>query len=409
MNDTYRCLDHNDHGSATIVAHWFTEGMKREGMEEHPLMEQSEGVPLFYPHISKGALSKVEEVISGRWIGQGPRSEEFERRIGERFCPDMVPVAVNSGTSAIHLAYLLAGIKAGDEVLTPVFTCTATNIPLLYLGAKPVFVDVDLNTLNVSVSDMRKKVTSKTKAVVVVDYGGVPCDYQAIRELCDENNLILISDAAHSLGTRVDGNNISSYCDYIMYSFQAIKTITTADGGLLGIRDKSLASKAKRLRWFGIDRESKQKGVWQNDIWEVGYKYQLSDLSAAIGLANLEEYDKIMDIRRSILSRYYEEIDNSEISLLPCKDGYSHRIGETGAWLMTIRSARRVELMNYLRAHKIESAQVHYRNDRYSIFQDFANECPNMDRLEDEYLVIPCHTRMDESDVTKVIQALNSF
>ena len=372
-------------------------------------MEESSGIPLFYPHIAGSALAEVEAVLSSRWIGQGPKSAEFEQRIEHLFCPDMSAVAVNSGTSALHLAYILAGIGEGDEVLSPVFTCTATNIPLLYLKAQPVFVDIEIDTMNISLDDMRRKITPRTKAVVVVDYGGSPCDYEGIRNFCDEHGLTLISDAAHSLGTKVNGKNISHYCDFIVFSFQAIKTVTTADGGLLGIKDKSLVEKAKRIRWFGIDRESKQQGIWQNDIFEIGYKYQLSDLCAAIGLANLNEYPAIITKRREILDRYYKEISNPNICLMSSQRYTSSWIKEIGAWLMTIRCKHRTELMDFLRREGIESAQVHYRNDRYSIFSDYTNSCPNMDEVEDEYLVIPSHTRLKETDVSRIVKALNSF
>ena len=172
-------------------------------------------------------------------------------------------MSTGSGTDALHLAYILAGIKKNDEVITPVFTCTATNIPLLYIGAKIKFVDADPNTMNICIKDLKKKITKKTKAIICVHYGGIPCDMDEIKKIAKKNKIKVIEDAAQALGGKYNKQNIGTISDFTTFSFQAIKHITTGDGGMLCIKDKKLIEKAKRIRWFGIDRKKKQLGIWK--------------------------------------------------------------------------------------------------------------------------------------------------
>ena len=189
-------------------------------------------------------------------------------------------IATGAGTDALHLAYILSGLKFGDEVIAPVYTCTATNIPFLYMGVKIKFADVDPATMNISVESVKKLITSKTKAIVCTHYGGLPCDMDELRKIASRKKIPIIEDAAHALGATYGNKPIGSLSDFTMFSFQAIKHITTGDGGMLCIKNKKLLDKARRIRWFGIDREGKQKGTWKNDIYEVGYKYQMTDIGA---------------------------------------------------------------------------------------------------------------------------------
>ena len=161
-------------------------------MNEFPLLDPRDGIPLFYPYVPSEAIAEVTDTLSGRWIGQGPKVDLFEKKFEDMFLGQHRALAVGSGTDALHLAYLLADVTADDEVIVPVFTCTATNIPLLYIGAKIVFADIDPDTMNISVADVKRKITPKTKAIVCVDYGGVPCDYDALNALCREHGLKLI-------------------------------------------------------------------------------------------------------------------------------------------------------------------------------------------------------------------------
>src|SRR5215510_1192940 len=282
--------------------------MARSPKNDLPMMSSDEGVVLFYPHVPKKAKEYVCDTLDSRWIGHGPKVEKFEADFRTKFGLPGPCAAVGSGTDALHLAYLLADIKPGDEVLAPVFTCTATNLPLLYIGAKIKFVDADPATLNISVEDLKAKISDRSKAIVVVHYGGLPCDMAEIGALATQYGIPVIEDAAHALGAAYDGVPIGAVSEFTMYSFQAIKHLTTGDGGLLTFKDASLDALVRRLRWFGIDRNGKQSGIWNNDLLEVGYKYQMTDIGAAMGLASLEEFDDTFRYRKTLYQRYVDNL-----------------------------------------------------------------------------------------------------
>ena len=381
--------------------------MKKPVQDMSLMEEDSKNIVLFYPHVSELAKSSVMETLDSRWIGQGPKVKLFEENFSERFASNSPAIAVGSGTDALHLSYMLAGLKPGDEVIAPVFTCTATNIPFLYMGVKIKFADIDLNTMNIDVNHVRQLMNENVKAIICVHYGGLPCDMDELQSISNEWGIPIIEDAAHAVGGKYKGVNIGSISEFTMFSFQAIKHITTGDGGMLIVKDKNLIDKAERIRWFGIDRKSKQAGIWENDIKEIGYKYQMTDISAAMGIAALTEFDEQSRIRKEIFKIYETELANCE-RLRVVGAGFKDR--EHAAWLFTVIVEDRYKLQEKLRDNNIESNQVHFRNDRYSIFKEFTDGkvFPNMDKVEDDYLVLPLHTKMTVEDARRVCQVIKS-
>ncbi len=368
-----------------------------------PVMNEHDGIVLFHPHVPAKAIEEVTKVLQSRWIGQGPRVHEFETAFTSRFGGTGRSLAVGSGTDAMHLSYILAGLQPGDEVITPVFTCTATTIPFLYMGVTFKFADVDPETLNISVAHVRELVSDKTKAIVCVHYGGLPCDMSELLAIGKQYNIPIIEDAAHALGATYQGKTIGSISPFTMFSFQAIKHITTGDGGMLVVQDHDVAVKGERVRWFGIDRSNKQKGTWENDIYEVGYKYQMTDISAAMGLAALEEFDQTLSYRQKLFGVYEKELNGfSGIKLI----GSGVKDRTHAAWLCTAIVENRVEFMKYLRDNKIESGQIHYRNDRYSILGGRRDDLPMMDAVEDKYIVLPLNNHLTEDQIRYVCHTI---
>ncbi|MDP3958169.1 MAG: aminotransferase class V-fold PLP-dependent enzyme, partial [bacterium] len=221
-------------------------------------------VKLFQPYVSPLARKLVQKTLSTSWIGEGPVVKRFELEFGKKFGLKNV-AAVNSGTSALELAYELADIGRGDEVIAPVFTCTATNVPLVRRDARIVFADVDYD-LNMDVEDVRRKITKKTKAIIFVHFGGNNRGLKELLALCRKRGIVLIEDAAQAVGSEFWGK-----ADFAAVSLQAIKTLTSGDGGFLVCKKMSYCVKAKRLRWFGYDRDKKQK-LGDIDLKEAGYK-----------------------------------------------------------------------------------------------------------------------------------------
>lgn len=377
--------------------------------KDYPLLEaKGRSIPLFYPHIPKNAKKSVSKVLSTRWIGQGPLVDIFEKKFSNQFSDGMPVIAVGSGTDALHLAYLLCDIKKGDEIICPVFTCTATNIPLLYLDAKIKFADIDPDTLNISIKSVEKLITKKTKAIVFVNYGGILNNLDKLKKIAKKNKLFLIQDAAQSLGAKYRNKSITKYSDFTIFSFQAIKHITSGDGGALVVKNKSLEKIGKRLRWFGIDRPKKQGGTWENDIKEVGYKYQLTDLGACLLLDSMKEYKFIKSHRNSIYKTYLKNIiQNKKIKCVQSLDKNAKEV----MWLFTIISPFKDILQKKLREKNIETNQVHFRNDRYSIFKKFSKNknFKNMDNIQDKYLVLPLHTKMTINDAKRVSYEINKI
>jgi len=381
--------------------------MKKPVQDMSIMDANNENIVLFYPHVSELAKSSVIETLNSRWIGQGPKVKLFEESFSKKFGSNSPAIAVGSGTDALHLSYMLAGLKPGDEVIAPLFTCTATNIPFLYMDVKIKFADIDINTMNMDIEHIRELMSDKVKAIICVHYGGLPCDMDELQSIADEWGIPIIEDAAHAVGAKYKGIDIGSISDFTMFSFQAIKHITTGDGGMLIIKDKELVDKAERIRWFGIDRKSKQAGIWENDITEVGYKYQMTDIAAAMGIASLSEFDDQFKIRKEIFKTYEAELANCK-RLKMVGTGYKDR--EHAAWLFTVIVEDRFKLQEKLRDNNIESNQVHFRNDRYSIFKEFTDGkvFPNMDKIEDNYLVLPLHTKMTVADAKRVCKVIKS-
>ena len=377
---------------------------KEKPMNELPVMNESEGIVLFHPHIPEKAIEAVTNVLHSRWIGQGPRVAQFEKEFSQRFAGKGMSVAVGSGTDALHLAYILAGLKEGDEVITPVFTCTATSIPFLYMGVTIRFADVDPETLNINVQHVRELINEKTKAIVCVHYGGLPCDMDELHSIAREFEIPVIEDAAHALGATYKGKSIGEISPFTMFSFQAIKHITTGDGGMLIVQDTSLVQKAERIRWFGIDRSDKQKGTWENDITEVGYKYQMTDIGAALGLAALHEFDDTLSHRQSLFEEYKKGMHGAKgIKLI----GANANDRTHAAWLCTaLVENNREGFMHKLREKKIESSQVHFRNDRYSILGGRRDDLPHMDAVEENYIVLPLHLKMNKEHVHYICEVI---
>ena len=369
---------------------------------------KKKSVLLFYPYVSKKSAPNIKKKLSGRWLGQGPMVDKFEKDFQNKFAKNFSVIATGSGTDSLHLAYILAGLKKGDEIITTIFTCTATNIPMLYMGLKIKFADVDLNTMNISVKSVKKLITKKTKAIVVVHYGGLPCDMDELKKISKKNNITLIEDAAHALGAKYNGKTIGNISDFSTFSFQAIKHFTTGDGGILTIKNKKLEDKAKRIRWFGIDRKKKQQGIWDNDVSEIGYKYQMTDIAATMGCDSLKEFNFINKHRRKIYFTYLKELSKNK--KIKCIHDYNKK-KEHGAWLFTICLENKDYVQKKLRENQIETNQVHFRNDRYSIFKKFVKgkKFPNMDYLENRYLVLPLHHKVSVKDAKYICKLINKY
>ncbi len=311
-------------------------------------------------------------------LAEGAIVKQFEQEFTEKFGLKNV-LALNSGTSALELAYELAGIGEGDEVITPVLTCTATNIPLIHRKAKIVFADIDAD-LNINIQDVKKKITNKTKAIVFVHFGGNNRGLRDILEIARQKNIKVIEDAAQAVGSEYWGQS-----DFTCVSLQAIKTLTSGDGGFLVCDKREEFQKAKRLRWFGYDREEKQR-LGDTDLLEAGYKYHMNNITASIGLGNLRSIDRVLKHKNKLMDIY-------------SKAGMFANIWMCGGFTDDYTALKiEMEKAGY------EIGQHHYRNDKYTLFKQYKNDCPVMDFLDGKYFFVPFHYGVTESDARNIVK-----
>lgn len=355
-------------------------------------------------HISNKSIEYVNQVLHSTFISAGKVADDFEKELGSKL--GLVnPVTVNSGTSALHLGLVLAGVGRGDEVILPAQTFIATGLAVLMCGAKPVFADIQYDTGNICPESIKEKITKKTKAIIPVHWAGYPCDMDEINIIAKENNLIVIEDAAHAIGAQYKGKPIGSISQFTVFSFQAIKHLTTGDGGALCCSEIEMADRAKKLRWFGIDRENSIPSILGErvyDVSEVGYKYHLNDLSAAVGLGNLDDLEAILTRRMQIAQQYYKGLkDVSGLSFLNYKNDRT-----SSFWLFTILVEKRENFVKFLKTNRIPASVVHLRIDKNSIFGGITEGLVNQAKFNEMQISLPIHESLIDSDVDYIIKSI---
>src|SRR5437879_3605399 len=264
-------------------------------------------VPFHRAPIGEEEVRAVSEVIRSGWLTMGPNTFEFEKEfakyVGARYA-----VAVSTGTAALHLALEAAGVQAGDEVLLPTTTFTATAEAVIYLGALPVLVDIDPITMNLDPEDTTRRITPKTKAIIPVHFGGQPCDMDEIHMLARAHRLRVIEDAAHALPSEYHGKRVGRISDFTCFSFYATKTLTTGEGGMITTDNESVGERMRLMRLHGIERDAWKRyrgdGSWHYDVLESGFKYNLTDFQSAMGLVQLAKCDRMRNARVAIAERY---------------------------------------------------------------------------------------------------------
>lgn len=364
-------------------------------------------IPLFRVNMPAGVDQPLLDTLHSGYVTEGPKVKEFEKRLGQIIGNDKI-AAVNSGTSALTLALRLAGVGPGNEVITTPMTCSATNLPILNAYAVPVWADVDYRTGNIDPASIESLITERTKAIMIVDWGGLPCDLHAIMKIARKHGLRVIEDAAHAFGAKFDGKFIGSIADFTCFSFQAIKHITTIDGGAIACLDQKDYERAKRLRWFGIDRESPAKDTRIDlDIEEAGYKFHMNDVAATIGLVGLETINKIIKRRQQIAIRYA-----AELPMIYDRPPVPTSWVESAFWLYTITMPAQWvnDFKTFMIDRGIAVSKVHRRNDTYSVFKKWSGQkLHGLDRFYDSMMCIPIHEQMTDDEVKTVIDAANGF
>ncbi|MFQ5651708.1 MAG: DegT/DnrJ/EryC1/StrS family aminotransferase [bacterium] len=321
---------------------------------------------VFMPENIDEVMVPLREVLKGGWIGEGPRVREFEHRIAQFLGTEKV-TALNSCTSALQLALRLCEVGIGDEVITTPMTCMATNEPIVLSGATPVWADVQPDTGNIDPDSIRSKITLRTKVIMIVHWGGYPCDIAEIQAIAQEHGLKVVEDCAHAWGAVYRDTLVGNHSDFACFSLQAIKHFTTGDGGILVCKHEQDHMRARSLKWFGIDREQRREnelGVAEWDIGEAGYKFQMNDIAATIGLAQLPYLSDLLARRRENAAYYQKHLEDLEhAELLQEKDDR-----QSAYWLFTIKVDERERFIKHMKQAGVATSIVHMRNDLHSLF-----------------------------------------
>ena len=377
-------------------------------------------IPLFKVAMADSAPDAVAAVLRSGYIGQGPKVEELEARLVDVVGTPRL-MTVNSATSGLHLAlHLMRGVTAadgrpaladGDEVLASPLTCTATNWPILANRLRIKWVDVDPANCNLDLDDLEAKITPTTRAVMLVHWGGYPVDLERLDGVLDRAQQrfgfrpVVVEDCAHAWGSTYHGTHLGTHGNAAVFSFQAIKHFTSGDGGLLVVPDEDRYRRGKLLRWYGIDREGERADFrCEADVSEFGFKFHMNDINAAIGLANLDIIDSVVQRHQANAAAYdaaFAGIDGVRL-MERAPDRTS------ASWLYTLAVERRDDFMRMMAGRNIAVSRVHERNDIHSTVAEFVTDLPRLDALVAEMICIPVGWWISPEQRERVIDAVRS-
>ena len=372
-------------------------------------------IPFHKPYITEDEVSEVLDTVRSGWLTMGPKTFEFEREFCD-YLGSKNAVALNSGTSALHLSLKAIGLEPGDEVILPTMTFTATAEVVCYFNAKPVLVDIERSTCNIDVSAVEKAITSKTRAIMPVHFGGLPCDMDSIMQLAESKNLYVIEDAAHSLPASFKGKSIGTIGDLTCFSFYATKPLAAGEGGMVTTENEEWADRMRMLRLHGISKDAWKRysngGSWYYEVLETGYKYNMTDIQASIALSQLKKLDRMWETRMRISEQYTHAFSHYEPLVTP-QIG-NDRVSSFHLYPLKINP----ETLNIDRAEFIEilkekgiGTSVHFiplhRQPFYkNTFSYRTDEFPEAEWAYARLISLPIYPGMSDADVEYVIRSV---
>ncbi len=365
-------------------------------------------IPVFRPSHDEEDVRAVAECLLKGWTGCGPKVKEFEEKFAE-YIGVPYAVATNSCTASLHMALRVLELEGAEVISTPM-TFISTNHAILYNKAVPVFADIQPGTLNIDPESIRQRISKKTRAIMIVHYGGQSCELDKIREIAAENKLHIVEDVAHGCGGAWDGQKLGSFGELACFSFHAVKNLAIGDGGMIVTRDKKIYERLLKLRWVGIsrdtwDRSRKGSYSWDYNIEELGFKYHMNDISAAIGLVQLGRLDSLNERRKQLALRYRAALKRvPQIQLLDI-----HPRAQSAWHNFVVLAERRDELMMFLRERSI-STGVHYRpNNHYALYRDMRGETTVAEALWPRLLTLPLFPDLQEVQQDYILHSIKAF
>jgi len=365
-------------------------------------------IPVFRPCYGEEEAIAVQEVLKSGWAGLGPKTKEFEEKfaayIGVKYA-----VAVNSATAALHLALKVLEIE-GYEIITTPMTFISTNHAIIYNKGIPVFADIEADTLNISPDSIKKLITNKTKAILLVHYGGYPCDMDEIVDMAEKYNLFVIEDCAHACGAEYKGKKVGSIGDLGCFSFHAVKNLATGDGGMITTNNERYYERLIRLRWLGItkdtwERDKYSQYSWYYDVVEVGYKCHMNDIAAAIGIVQLSKLERLNKKREELTNLYNNLLHGvPEIKTPILKPGRKSAYHN-----YVIKAEKRDELNTFLAGEGISTSVHYFPNNHYAIYEGFRGDTPVSDYIWKKILTLPLFPDLRPEDVHFIANKIKMF
>ena len=366
-------------------------------------------LPVSRPSLDDEEIAAVKKVFDTGWLGLGSSVFEFENAIKDYLGGRNV-IAVNTGTTALHIALDALGVSEGDEVIVPSLTFCASVQAITALKARPVFCEVNVNTLNLDLEDARRRITPKTKAIMPVHYCGNACDMDALLEISGECHIPIIEDAAHAFGSSYKGRKLGSFGDITCFSFDPIKNITCGEGGAVVLSDDDMAEEIRRKRILGIDKDTwhryRNERSWFYEVTTQGYRYHMSNINAAIGLVQLRKLDRFIQKKKQVVQFYNEHFKNIEgLRILQ----WDLQECAPFTYIIRVLEGKRDAMIDFLQERGVGTGVHYIANHIQPFFSQYATSLPITEKLWKEILTLPLYYDMTEADVNLVVQAVATF
>lgn len=380
------------------------------------MQKRADFLPLAKATIGAEELKAVEEVLKSGWLTTGAKVKEFEENI-QSYLGVKKAIGLTSCTGGLHIALAALGIGPGDEVIVPTYTFVATAHVVEWLGAKPIFVDVEKDTFNIDPVAIEKAITPRTKAIMPVHFAGHACDMDAIMNIARKHKLAVIEDAAHAIGTEYGGQKIGNFGEVTVFSFYVTKTITTAEGGMAVTNDEEFGKKLKRYSYFGVDKDAfnrySEKGTWYYEVIEPGYKYNMDNIQGALGVEQLKKVEAFISRRRFLAQYYSKLLAGMESVIIPTEKNYTRHAFHLYPLLLNTDVVKRDEFITKLKEWNI-GASVHfiplhlhpYYQQKYGYKR---GDFPVAEWLFDREVSLPLYPGMSVQDIEYVVDAIKNI
>lgn len=372
-------------------------------------------IRLFKPAVGKPELNAIKRVFKNSWLGYGNEVKKFEKE-WEKYFNIKHAVAVNSCTAALHTCLAVNNFKRNKKVLVPSITFSATAASVLYCGLIPVFVDINPNNLNISFDDLKKKYSKDCVAIMIVHFGGEPCEMDKIMPWAKQKKLVVIEDCAETCGGTFKGKKLGTWGDYGCFSFEEKKIMTTGDGGMICTNKTKMLKNLQSFSFHGWDKDpylrfkkslSNKKNYhhWDYDIKNIGYKYNMNDLTASIGREQLKKIKWLNSTRKILIKTYLENIKD----LKNIRPSFGYNLKDSSYWMMSIRCKKRDKLIDFLKSKKI-STSVHLKPlTELKVYKKYKSEVPNALKIWPELVTLPLYPELKLSEVRFILKKLFEF